>query len=151
MVRGIGSDPALSVLFLCYGNICRSSFAEHYARKTIDDGREFLSSGFHQEDSRPSPEIAVATAKYFDVAMNAHRSTRMGQALIEKADLIFIFDEKNYTALAEQFPDALDKTEYLGYLAHKGSIEITDPYAHDITTFKQIYSTISDAVDALNI
>ncbi|NHN36713.1 hypothetical protein G8764_05340 [Pseudomaricurvus alcaniphilus] len=139
---------ASQVEIVCYGNICRSAFAAPYlAQKTSN--KSILSSGVHPEDKRPAPELAIEAARSFNVDLNQHRSDLLDRSRVDQAGLILVFDDKNYQALRRLYPHAMHKVAYLGYLLPEGDIEISDPYAHDLDTFKYTYRRITRALDQL--
>lgn len=142
--------PEPHVLFLCFGNICRSPFAERYLRERLDDrGLEQVSmssSGFFDREGRTSPEVAVETAQRFDVDLTSHRSDRVTDAQLHDADLVLLMDARNYT----QFRDAgaTDGAVFLGAFTD-GDAEISDPYDSSHAEFERVYGQITDAIDVL--
>lgn len=136
-------------LILCYGNIYRSAFAEQYLKK-ICPGTEVKSAGFHLKENRSSPENIQAAAKSsYDIDLSSHNSKRLTDADIAWADSIFIMDKDNLVLLKESFPDALNKTTFLGYFSDTGKPIIEDPYRKSAselsTTLKKIAHSIKSA------
>lgn len=138
-----------NILFVCYGNICRSPFAELYARQAYNSGYTISSSGFHAETDRQSPDQAIQVASEFGIDMASHRSSALNQELVSSADLIFIFDQKNQKAFEEHYPNALFKTRHIGYLLDEGPLEISDPYSGSQEDFRREYKRIVTAIDKL--
>jgi protein-tyrosine phosphatase len=100
MVRGTSIHvPALpsrprSVLFFCKGNICRSPFAEHVARKLFHelagDAKQsiaFQSAGLHVTTPKVQPETAIVVAHRFGVSLEEHRSQPISQELVAASDI----------------------------------------------------------------
>jgi protein-tyrosine-phosphatase/predicted ATP-grasp superfamily ATP-dependent carboligase len=113
------------VLFLCHGNICRSSMAEQIARRELP-GYEFSSAGFHPESGRPSPMHLQQAARSLGLDLSSHRSNTVSLPLVEQADVIILMDGRNLSDFIRQFPGALQKTLLLGmFLSPPG--EIRDP------------------------
>lgn len=146
ITRGFGKAQQIEIV--CYGNICRSAFAAPYLARH-ETNKTILSSGVHPESQRPSPELAKEAAQEFNVNLEQHRSQILDNTRVNDADLILIFDEKNYQALKKLFPQAMHKVAFLGYLLPQGDVEISDPYSHDLGTFKKTYQQISTALDKL--
>jgi protein-tyrosine-phosphatase/predicted ATP-grasp superfamily ATP-dependent carboligase len=129
------------VLFLCYGNICRSPFAEH-ALRALGTGRESASTGYHPADGRRSPAAAIEAASTLGIDMSGHRSRIWTPEAIAAADIILIFDRKHRARLAAVYPEALAKTHYLGALDAGGALEIEDPWGENVERFQATYSRI---------
>jgi len=78
-----------SVLVVCHGNLCRSSFAAGLLRSWLSSrGVRVESAGFVQP-ARPSPPEAVAAAARYGVDLSAHRSEL---SVARAADLIVVMD-----------------------------------------------------------
>src|SRR6185503_4719284 len=82
------------VLFLCYGNICRSPLAERYARKVAPD-LEVASAGFHETTGRTAPGWFQAITLELGVDVSESRSKRVSDAQVAWADLVLLADLEN--------------------------------------------------------
>lgn len=140
--------PLRHVLFICYGNICRSPFAERLTAHRIP-GLEVESSGFHPKSGRPSPRQLVAAAKEFGVDLSDWRSQTVTSEQIGRADIIFVMDADNFGRLQTQFPSAMERTTLLGLFAPGQKLEIEDPYNLNYEQTRQILSLMIQAVDGL--
>jgi hypothetical protein len=85
---------ARTILFVCHGNICRSPFAEVYARKVFDDVSDggairVISSGYFPKSGRCSPDEAQAAVEAFGLSLAAHRSSVVSEQAVTESDLIF--------------------------------------------------------------
>ncbi len=143
-----GKARIRSVLFVCYGNICRSAFAEVYARRKLS-GVEVTSAGFHEKEGRPSPEHLVRVARQLGVPMSDWRSRRLDDAMVERADLILVMDEANYRMLLRRYPGAAGRVTALGLFAGKPRFPLEDPYVLDDEATREVLLAIRDAVDGL--
>jgi protein-tyrosine-phosphatase len=85
------------VLFVCHGNICRSPFAAHTARRRIAaqgrDGVVVASAGVIGPD-RPCPPEALAAAAALGVDLSRHRSRLLTPAIVRDAGLIVVMDAR---------------------------------------------------------
>jgi len=142
---------ARNVLFVCKGNICRSPFAEQYARMKLKQLERIDSCGYFPKSNRPSPENGVLAAQAFDVDLSSHRSAEISSGAVEQADVIFVFDFENYHTVQKQFPQAKAKTFLLSSVQESSSPEIVDPYGGTVDDFRSIYSEIASAIDALAV
>jgi protein-tyrosine-phosphatase/predicted ATP-grasp superfamily ATP-dependent carboligase len=138
-----------SILFVCKGNICRSPFAERYARSILSDSLSIHSSGYFPVSGRPAPEDAITAAAEQHVDLSDHRSQRLDSETVRNADVIFVFDEQNRRRLVENFPQAIRKVHMLGSLLQNAPDIIDDPYSGDLATFRITYSRIAKAIDRL--
>lgn len=139
---------AKNICFVCYGNICRSPFAESYARKNINE-IHFFSAGFHQSEQRPSPTDAINAADAYDIDLSAHRSRCLTQAVVRMADIMFVFDRRNLRDMRFNFPEATGRTFLLSDLCATQSLEVVDPWDQGLAVFRGTYRTIQSCVDAL--
>jgi len=139
------------VLFVCKGNICRSPFAEQYARAKLKHFEYLDSCGYYPKSNRPSPENAVLAALDFDVKLSSHRSAEISPNAVNQADLIFVFDLENFHTVQKQFPQAKAKTFLLSSIQENSSPEIVDPYGGSVDHFRAIYLQIASALDSLAI
>ncbi len=148
-------NPDRRVLFICYGNIMRSSFSEHYLTKldanenTFDDD-SILSFGFHKNERRKSPENAQIAAQQFDVSLLDHRSKSLYQSDIQDSDILVYFDESHKIKLESYYcayhlfnaADLLDRD-------YKHDYEINDPYNETNEKVSLCYKKIVNAIDGL--
>ena len=139
------------ILFVCSGNICRSPFAEHYAKSALPGVFSVKSSGFHPQDNRCSPFQAIGAALRFEIDLRTHRSSTISEMMVEDSNIIFVFEEKNYERFCVEFPDSTEKVFFLGDLKPQGDYEIEDPYGGDEKRFIDIYNQIRSSIDALRL
>jgi protein-tyrosine-phosphatase len=142
------------ILFLCYGNICRSPFAAGYwnalrLRPGCAALPEAVSAGYYPEENRPTPAWLQALALEHGVSLAAHRSHSLTGADVQAADLIFVMDHQNERALLEKFPEAREKALYLGPFAPGGPAEIEDPFLAGEEAAQQCYRGIVAALEGL--
>lgn len=138
-----------SVLFVCKGNICRSPFAHYYLRSVLSADIEVFSSGYFPTDGRPSPPEAIEAGQRLGIDLSAHRSILLNRNNIEKADVIFTFDEENYRTIAKRYPKARAKLFRLGSLDPNSPIVIKDPFGKKADYFYSTYQQIKKAIDVL--
>ena len=149
LMESTPADP--NVLFLCYGNICRSPFGERYLRQTLaergTDDVSVDSAGLKATAGRSSPENAVSAAGEFDVDLSEHRSKPATDQQLEWADTVFVMDLLNYYHLRRDFDDYGATVFFLGALADGDSYEIPDPYGDGVSRYRTLYGELTTAVD----
>ena len=142
----------LNVLFLCYGNICRSPLAERYLESVADDrgigGLSADSAGLRTTAGRASPDDAVRVADELGVDLSDHRSKPVTAEQLDRTDLVVVMDLLNYHDLRRGFGDLDDKTRFLGVFAGDG-YEISDPYGEGLDRFRALYGDVIRSVDGL--
>lgn len=145
-LRGNGSGHVERVLFVCYGNVCRSPLAERYA-KTLLPRVEAASSGFHDAVGRSAPSWYQALAAERGVDLSACRSRRLEPAQVEWADLILLADEKNLARFRLEFPGALHKATLLGLFGPEPRPSIEDPFDQDPDRARETIGGVMAAVE----
>jgi protein-tyrosine-phosphatase len=145
-----GAAGPLKVLFVCQGNINRSSYAELKARQLFDPDRfQFSSAGMLPRNRRPSPAQSVAAAARHGVDMSAHRSRHATRALLEAADVVIVFDHINLNSIAARYPDLAKPVFLLGEAGAGAGSQILDPEGKDENTFLAIFRQIDACLAGL--
>ncbi|MEX0731466.1 MAG: arsenate reductase (thioredoxin) [Aquisalimonadaceae bacterium] len=79
------SENALTVLFLCTGNSCRSQMAEGFARAIGGERVRALSAGIEAHGKNPR---AIRAMEEVGIDISAQESTRVTDAMLAEADLV---------------------------------------------------------------
>jgi len=144
------------VLFLCWGNVCRSPMAARYCESRLADrgveGVTVASAGLGEREGRPSPPDAVATAADYGVDLRDHRSRRLTSDLVAESDAVFVMDFNDFHDVRSRHPDVLDATFFLRTFAGDGRAAdddptIPDPHGDGPDAFERSYATVASAVD----
>jgi protein-tyrosine phosphatase len=141
-------EEARSILFVCKGNICRSPFAEGYARAALGDRARVSSAGYDGKSGKPSPPDARTVARELGVDLEAHRARPITDELVREFDAIIVFDVANYDNVVGRFPWARAKVHRLGYVVRTGLPDIRDPYDRGVEEFRLAYGRIAQTLDA---
>ena len=138
------------VLVLCYGNICRSPYAEvtTASRSKLAD-IELRSSGFFPVPGRKTPEIFQGLARQRGIDLSAHRSRLIDKKDLLWADVIVLMDQKNFEALREFDRKSLSKVVWLGAFDASGPLEIADPYDQPISVVETILDRMDRCLEVL--
>ena len=146
------------ILFVCLGNICRSSSAEGVMKQLIEQaGREdeFIidSAGilsYHQGELPDSRMRAHATRRGYDLT---HRSRPVCTDDFYDFDLIIGMDDRNIDDLKDRAPsvEAWKKihrmTEYCTKFTHAD--HVPDPYYGGAEDFEYVLDVLEDACAGL--
>lgn len=136
---------AQRILFVCYGNICRSPLAELYAKK-LAPNLEVASAGFHDTVGRVAPKWYQAISAGLGIDLSASQSRRIDTAQVEWAELIVLADMDNLDRLEHEFPNAVGKTTMLGLFLPTPRAVIEDPYHLDATRAGAVAQDVMAAV-----
>jgi protein-tyrosine-phosphatase/predicted ATP-grasp superfamily ATP-dependent carboligase len=140
-------QPVRKILFLCYGNICRSPYAELVLKRLLPSQKYNINSaGFHMVENRRSPQQAITAAQNADIDLTKHKSSFASQPLIESADIIILFDERNEIDLARYYCAAKDRALNLGDFLPLAQ-DIEDPFNKGADIFTQCYREIELALE----
>jgi protein-tyrosine-phosphatase len=145
--RDAGKPPQ-NILFLCYGNICRSPVAEKLGQKCMPAAR-VTSAGFYAEENRRSPSNVQRAAQALGLDLSSWASRRVDQVLVDAADLIVLHDLKNFRDFRREFPNDLHKIMLLGMLLDPPQNDITDPYGKTDVETLEILRQIEASIQAL--
>ncbi len=139
---------ASSVLFICKGNICRSPFAELYARTRLPNIR-ISSVGLLPASGRSSPNAAIEAAAARNIDLSLHRSRVLSEQDLRSHDIIFVFDVDQFRAIKRlaKTRKMNEKVFFLGSLDTHRGLAIADPYGKDLKMFKLTYDNIARLID----
>lgn len=136
------------ILILCYGNICRSPFAELLLRRLRPE-LEVASAGLHAVGGRSSPAHVVQAARAFAVDLSAWSSHTVSQEQVDGAELILAMDGANWEQLTRRFPAVRYKITQLGFFRPGGG-DIEDPYDMDPAGTVRVLRDIEQALANLS-
>jgi protein-tyrosine-phosphatase/predicted ATP-grasp superfamily ATP-dependent carboligase len=136
------------IVFLCYGNICRSPLAARLAEQRLS-GIAIHSSGFHEQAGRSCPEKMLRIGNSFGIDLSGHRSARVTQGHLANADLVIVMDLENLRQLRSEFPEIADRTTLLGLFGTPPAFTIADPYLAREAAARNICEQIRAGVQGL--
>lgn len=149
MLRAIGmADRPRTVLFVCYGNICRSPYAAASFGRSAPPGITVWSAGF-VGPGRPTPPHGIDAAERRGIDLRAHRSQLLTSALAA-ADLVVVMDSGQQRSLATQFGRTTGVV-LLGDLdPHPiDTRTVRDPYDQETAVFDAVYERIDRCIEQL--
>ncbi|WP_434362070.1 ATP-grasp domain-containing protein [Parasalinivibrio latis] len=142
--------PEPRIIFVCYGNIMRSPFAEKALSDALADSApiDTDSFGFHPQDHRLSPNKAIEAAGTLHIDLSRHRSKWLKQKDLLETDIVIFFDHANRERLLTAYrvnhwfmaADLLGDATLPGKATPRGEIE--DPYDAPLESVVDCYKTI---------
>jgi protein-tyrosine-phosphatase/predicted ATP-grasp superfamily ATP-dependent carboligase len=138
------------LLFVCYGNICRSAFAAELARMRLPN-YQVWSAGLADEEGRQTPQEIAELARARGVELGRHRSVRITEAQVQAADLILVSDVENMKTLLTAWPVAMSRTTMLGLFAEPAVVSIPDPYGAPQAQASESLDLVASAVTGLSM
>ena len=148
-----------SILFICKGNICRSPFAEHIARKYLLNLMQckITSAGILVDEPIAPPLEAIEAAKRFEVEIGNHKSRSVNCELIESYDIIVVMEAWQLKFLRKIFLGNEKKIFLLPVYYYNrnefggayNKYNILDPYGKSLDYYSMCYSRICKCVSEL--
>ena len=135
------------LVFVCAGNICRSPFGEHLARRA---GVPAVSMGLQATTGSPADPAALRHAQRQGIDMGAHQATWFDPALVREHDLVLAFELWQVQALAQALQGRQVSVRLLGGFLGPLSYHIHDPYGLHDDYFALCFATIRRAFDAMH-
>lgn len=150
MSTGPGFD---SVVFICYGNVCRSPFAKVIFERLIVDARRPMhvtSAGF-VGPNRESPEGAKAAARRRGFDLTDHRSQLITTDTIKPNRLYVVVSKEQEISLVRKFAAPRSSVLILGDLDPEDVDRRTifDPWGGNAAAFDASYDRITRCIREL--
>ena len=136
------------IVFLCYGNICRSPLAAALAEQLLS-GVAIDSAGFHDETDRSCPQKIMRIGNSFGIDLSSHRSARVTHQQLTKADMVIAMDMEILNRARQEFPEIADRTTLLGLFGTPEILAIADPYLADEAATNRICQQVREGIEGL--
>jgi protein-tyrosine-phosphatase/predicted ATP-grasp superfamily ATP-dependent carboligase len=136
------------IVFLCYGNICRSPLAAALAEQRLSSVA-IDSAGFHGQTGRGCPQKILRIANSYGIDLSSHRSARVQRNQLANADLVIAMDMENLNRVRREFPEMANRTTLLGLFGTPETLAIADPYLADEAATNRICEQVRASVEGL--
>ena len=134
----------MKILFVCFGNLCRSPMAEGIAHKILGTNAHVESAGTHAYRSqRPTAEAVETMRDKFGIDISSHRSRNVRDLRIEDFDYIVPMDDNVHEELKRDFSGLGEKLML--------SWSIVDPYGHNLSTYEEAAARIQKKMEELSV
>ncbi len=146
------SDEPVRVIFVCWGNICRSPMAERVAERVAADtgieGIEFTSAATSTEElTNPMDRRAAAVLREHGYRHDHHRAHQITRSEIEGADLVIAMEDIHVNKMLAIAPGATNISLLTDYdpEAEPGS-GVPDPWYGSEAGFYDTLSAVEAAI-----
>lgn len=148
---------AVSVLFVCMGNICRSPTAEAVFRHYVENAglsAHFLidSAGTHDYHIGDRPDTRTQkAAQQRGYDMGGLRGRQVVADDFNKFDYVLAMDNANLANLQRMLPplSVIKPQLFLQYARHHAEREVPDPYYGGADGFERVLDMVEDAAQGL--
>ena len=134
------------LVFVCKGNICRSSFAEAVARSK---GWPAESFGLDVKKSQSADEEANKVALMLGVDMTDHGSRSIRQAVFSPGDCLVAMEPEQLVALQDMKARHGCQVTLLGIWGASADLRVTDPYGKGRREMVRVFGQIEDSLSGL--
>ncbi len=112
------------------------------------NGFDVASAGLNANPGHPIHPLAALAAEEFGLSLHGHKARLLTAGMVADADAIFIMDYQNLAQLLARFPEAVQKSFFLGAYANRQvrSMQIRDPYYRRNGEIRPCYETINGCI-----
>jgi len=129
--------PVKSILFVCYGNTCRSPMAEGLAKKLLPDHVDIQSAGLSPVFEGAVEETVEIMKDESGVDISSHRTRSIVDVEPERFDYIIVLDAGVHEMLKYRYPRLLDRMILW---------DIPDPFGHDREAYERAAEKIRQLI-----
>jgi protein-tyrosine-phosphatase len=120
-------STAHNLLFVCYGNTCRSPMAEGLAKKLLGDGARVESAGLSPIFDIAQEKAVEIMRELFEVDISNHRPRSIKDVSPDKFDFVIALDKLVHLGLQKQYKIADEKLILW---------EISDPFSLNLKAYR---------------
>jgi protein-tyrosine phosphatase len=129
--KNIDQRKVKRLVFICKGNICRSSLAEAYGRSL---GFNCISCGISCENGFPADDRALQFSSSHSLNLADHRTTHIGNVGFEDTDLLVLMEPDHLPAVEKSHINGAQLT-FAGLWLKSKNVYIHDPYSSEYGYF----------------
>jgi len=126
------------ILFVCYGNTCRSPMAEGIAKKYFKNYAEFESAGISINFNKAADNSIIALKELYNIDISNHIPDLIDKKNLKKYTKIIVLDDFVYNGLLKNYNEIENKLILL---------KINDPFGQDLEKYKETAKTIYKKLD----
>jgi protein-tyrosine-phosphatase/peptidoglycan/xylan/chitin deacetylase (PgdA/CDA1 family) len=145
-LESIDWDAVTRLVFICKGNICRSPYAEAYAKKI---GVTAISAGLDTTRGKSANQSAIRVAFHRNIDMHAHIVKESDDISFQNGDLLVCMEPEHVHMLKHNELEDSIQTTLLGIWGDKFHPYIADPYGRSDEYYNYCFSVIESCVDGI--
>ncbi len=141
---------SFKIMFVCFGNTCRSPMAEGALRKLLENknisGIDIYSSGTAGGIGFEATPYAIEAAKIWEADISSHCSQTLSAEIIYRADLILAMEKSHCQEVLRLCPEAENKV----YLLKKFPVSgcngegVNDPIGGSLDMYNHTFLEIGE-------
>ena len=131
---------------VCWGNICRSPFADVYARRRAPNS---VSIGLSIVTGQGADPTAINVAEKLGVDLKNHRATSIDDFEMQRGDLYLLMEDRHAEHMAPLVKSAGGQMALLGLWCEPKFPLIYDPKSNSPEYFEICYKRMQGAIDRL--
>ena len=128
----------MSILFICYGNACRSPIAEGLAKLLIGDKIRIESAGLAPILNGATHDAIEVLQEQYDIDISHHIAKSVADTSLDFFEHIVVLDAYVFEALKNRYPSISDTFTLW---------DIEDPFGQDTSTFQKTAETIKNLIE----
>lgn len=140
--RQVNWDSVERLVFVCKGNICRSAYAEAFAKSL---GIDAISCGLATNLGNPAHNIAIEVATLRGVDLSQHETTPVQSLKFKETDLLLAMEPWQVESLSKQF-NGHHSCSLLGLWGRPALPYIHDPYSASSIYFSNCFNYLEDSI-----
>jgi protein-tyrosine phosphatase len=125
----------MNLLFVCYGNICRSPMAEGLAKKELGARAHIESVGIAPNSNRPSEEAVWIMKALYNIDISGHHPRPVSAVPFSHFDYIIALDYSIYAQL--KAGHEIPEEKLYGW-------DIEDPFGQGLGAYQEAVRRIED-------
>lgn len=146
----MNKNPAISILTVCTGNICRSPIAEGILKRRLAPASEVLvsSAGTHAMEDNSPTEFAVLVSGEKGIDISNHRARRLDSRIIRESTFILCMERSHIEEVLSLDTCASGKVYNLAdFSGTPGKLRrISDPYGCGLPEYRECFRNIDDCI-----
>jgi len=126
------------ILFVCYGNVCRSPMAEGLAKFLIGSNARIESAGLAPMLNGAAPEAIATLRQMYDVDISHHAPKSIADIQLDLFEHVIVLDVYVFEALKKLFPSFAKKLTLW---------DIEDPFGQAMSAYRKTAEKIERMIE----
>ncbi|HRH98355.1 MAG TPA: low molecular weight protein arginine phosphatase [Prosthecobacter sp.] len=131
-----------NVLFVCTGNTCRSPMAEALFRELVRERADYqvASAGVAAAPGMPASKHTTALLTDRGLDLSGFQSRMLDREVLEQATHVFAMSSHHMAAIADEFPEQVDKIYLVSEFAAEDDLrgkDVSDPFGQGRSAYEE--------------